>query len=186
MGPLGARPGHGHSGAWSTLVAGTRVFQVPKMMVPNTIPDGLVTFFFPFRNPCCPGAHQGSCRASLLLLACCLLPAACLLVTQAPPWLPNHLINQLRYYVLQLGDPNQEWVLGPSGRGFGYLSLVSMWLFFCFPPRISLSAKMALKPRILRFPTPGCAVGQNANSNKVAQFREDTCGPDVFPPQKSA
>ena len=34
LGPLGAppggRPGHGHSGAWSTLAAGIRAFRVPR------------------------------------------------------------------------------------------------------------------------------------------------------------
>ena len=75
------------------------------------------TIFFRFRDPCCSGAHKGPCGASCLLLACCcLLLIACLLDAQVPPWWSNNLINRLKHYVLQLGDPNpnQDWVLGPS------------------------------------------------------------------------
>ena len=46
-------------------------------------------------------------------LACCCC-CCCLLDAQAPPQWSNNLINRLKYYVLQLGDPNQDWVLGPS------------------------------------------------------------------------
>ena len=68
----------------------------PKKRFPGklreTIPDSAVTFF--------------SISGPLLLwgperLACC-----CLLDAQAPPWCPKYLINRLKYYVLQLGDPN--------------------------------------------------------------------------------
>ena len=61
----------------------------------TTIPDSVVTFCFRFREPC--------------LLAC-------LLDAHAPTQWSNNLINRLKYYVLQLGDPNrnQDWVLGPS------------------------------------------------------------------------
>ena len=47
FGSFWARPGHGHSGARSTLASGTRALSVPKVIVrrPNTIPDSVVTFF---------------------------------------------------------------------------------------------------------------------------------------------
>ena len=44
----------------------------------------------------------------------CLL-AACLLDAQAPPWWSNNLINRLKYYVLQLGDPNPKPGESPPG-----------------------------------------------------------------------
>ena len=51
--PEMACPGHGHSGARSTLAAGTRAFRVAKAIVcrPNTIPDSVVNFFFSISGP---------------------------------------------------------------------------------------------------------------------------------------
>ena len=34
--------------------------------------------------------------------------AYCLLDAQAPPWFPNNLITRLKYYALQLSDPNPD------------------------------------------------------------------------------
>ena len=68
----------------------------------------------------------------MLLVACLLLAAACLLDAQAPPLCPNNLTNRLKFYELQLGDPdptpnpNQAWSrtaatvsLLLTARGFG-------------------------------------------------------------------
>ena len=76
----------------------------------KTIPDSVVTFFFDFGTPVALGPVKG------LEGLACLLAAAYLLDVQAPPQWSNNLINRLKYYVLQLGDPNrnQDWVLGPS------------------------------------------------------------------------
>ena len=67
---------------------------------PNTIPDSVVTFLFDFATRVALGPAKGpeGLAACLLLLA----------------RLSNDLINRLKYYVPQLGDPNQDWVLGPS------------------------------------------------------------------------
>ena len=37
-----------------------------------------------------------------------MLLVACLLNAQAPPWFPKKMINRLKYYVLQLGDPTLD------------------------------------------------------------------------------
>ena len=83
------------------------------------IPDNVVPFFFEFGTPSALRTRKGPVYLAccLLLVACRLLLVACLLLdAQAPPWWSNNLINRLKYYVLQLGDPNpnQDWVLGPS------------------------------------------------------------------------
>ena len=70
----------------------------------KTIPDSVVTFFFQSWDLCCSGAQKGPCGAACLLLAC-------LLDAQAPPWWSNNLMNRLKYYVLQLGDPNPSHVM---------------------------------------------------------------------------
>ena len=51
-----------------------------------------------------------------MLLACLVLACCCLLDAQAPPRFPNSLINRLKYYVLQLGDPNPnpDWLIQPN------------------------------------------------------------------------
>ena len=83
----------------------------------KSIPDSVVTFFFGFGTPSAPQSKKGPV-GSLGPLACLLarLLVACLLQVQAPPRDPNNWINRLKYYVLQLGDPNpnQDLVLGPS------------------------------------------------------------------------
>ena len=70
--PPGVRPGHGHSGAWGTLAAGTRAFRVPKAIVcrPNTTPDNVITFFLEFRTPVALGPVKGPVGLACLLLAC--------------------------------------------------------------------------------------------------------------------
>ena len=92
----------GHSGAWSTLAAGTGAFWVPKVIVcrPNTMPYSVVTFFPGFGTPVALDPARGPEGLACLLLAC-------LLDAQAPLQWSNNLINWLKYYVLQLGDPNQ-------------------------------------------------------------------------------
>ena len=97
--------------AWSTSAAGTWAFQVPRANGggPNTIPDSVVTFFLDFGTPAAPGPKKG--REGL---ACGLL--ACLLGAQAPPWFPNNLINRLKHYVLQLGDPNPHTPMVNAAR----------------------------------------------------------------------
>ena len=73
------------------------------------IPDSVLTFVFDFGTPSALRTRNGPVE-----LACCLL--ACLLDAQAPPWWSNNLINRLKYYALQLGDPNpnQNSASGPS------------------------------------------------------------------------
>ena len=75
----------------------------------KTIADSVVTFVS--GTPAALGPAQGPEG-----LVACLLLAACLLDAQAPPECPSNLMNRLKYYVLQLGDPNpnQDLVLGPS------------------------------------------------------------------------
>ena len=65
-------------------------------------------FFFHFGTPFAVGPTRGPAG---LVGCCCLL----LLDAQAPPKWLNNLINRLKYYVLQLGDPhpNEDLVLGP-------------------------------------------------------------------------
>ena len=96
--------------------------------VRRNVPDSVVTFFFDFGTPVAPGPEKGPEELVANL---------------------HNLINRLTYYVLQLGDPNQDRVLGPSCRGFVSLCSVSMWLFafFCCPPRISSSAKGHPRPK---------------------------------------
>ena len=78
-------------------------------------PSGIACYhFFSISGPLLPGGPPGALRVCVLLASCCLLAAACLLDTQAPPQWSTSLINRLKYYVVQLGDPNQDWVLGPS------------------------------------------------------------------------
>ena len=43
-----------------------------------------------------------------------------LLDTQAPPWCPNNLMNRLKFYELQLGDPNPNPVVDVVGRRVQY------------------------------------------------------------------
>ena len=45
-----------------------------------------------------------------------LVAACCSLDAQAPPKWPNNLINRLKYFVLQLGDPNpkRQRIKGPE------------------------------------------------------------------------
>ena len=77
----------------------------------KTIPDSVVPFFPPdFGTPVALGPKNGPAG-----LACCLLLLACLLDAQAPAWCTNNLINRLKFYELNLGDPNPN--LGPWGLG---------------------------------------------------------------------
>ena len=73
-------------------------------------PSRIAWYLLSISGPFCCGACPGLCGPSLLA-ACCCLPDA-----QAPANWPYNWINRLKFYVLQLGDPNpnQEWVLGPS------------------------------------------------------------------------
>ena len=69
--------------------------------VRKIIHDNVVTFFSNF-GPL-PLCRPERTLWGGLLVAC--LVACLLLDTQAPPWWSNNLINRLKYYVLQLGDP---------------------------------------------------------------------------------
>ena len=72
-----------------------------KKLFLRKLRDSGVTFFLSdFGTPVALWPRKG-----LEGLACLLL-AACLLDTQDPPWCPNQLINWLKFYELQLGDPN--------------------------------------------------------------------------------
>ena len=53
---------------------------------------------------------------ALRVAACLLLAACCLLARRAPPWCPNNLINRLKFYKLQLGDPNPNPAAYPLRR----------------------------------------------------------------------
>ena len=93
---------------------------------------------------------------------------------------------------LQLGDPNQDCILGPSGRGFVYVFSVSIRLFVCFlcsPRNFSKWQGAALGQKCLKnqsfvISCPGGPVGQNTKCTKVAQFLGETLGQADFP-QKS-
>ena len=59
------------------------------------------------------------------LVACLLLLLLLLLLdAQAPPNWRSNLINGLKYYVLQPGGPNQDWVLGRAEGGGFWMVLV--------------------------------------------------------------
>ena len=51
---------------------------------------------------------------------------ACLLDAQAPPWCPNDLINQLKFYEIQLGDPSPN-------LAHASLGMLSAWLRMKYP-----------------------------------------------------
>ena len=70
-------------------------------------PNSVATFFFDSGTPVALGPRKGPAG-----LACC---CCCLLDAHAPPLWSNDLIGRLKYYVLQLGDPNPN--LGPAGPG---------------------------------------------------------------------
>ena len=73
----------------------------------KTIPDSVVTFFFfDFGTPVALGPSKGPAG----LAACLLLLAAtcCFLDAQVPPQRSNSVINRLKYYVLELSDPNSN------------------------------------------------------------------------------
>ena len=100
------------------------------------------------------------------------------------------MINRLKYYVLQLGDPNQDWVLGPSWRGFVSLFSVSMrlFVFFCFPPGIFPSAKGCPRPKEPRKPvfcdfSPlGIRLAKSQIAKKLHNFCEKFWGGQIFSP----
>ena len=60
----------------------------------KTIPDSVVTFFPSISGPLLLWGRKRALRSCLLACA------------QAPPWCPNNLINRLKFYEFQLGDPN--------------------------------------------------------------------------------
>ena len=75
----------------------------------KTIPDSVVTFFPHSRTPVAVWPARGPAG----LVACCLLLLACLLNAQAPPKWPKNMITWLKYYVVQLSDPNPNHSLPP-------------------------------------------------------------------------
>ena len=96
----------------------------------KTIPDSVVTFFFHFWAPYALTARKGPMGLVGWLVGCLLARRA------SSTLVSDDLINRLKYYVLQLSDPYQDLILGPSWGGCFYLFSVSIWLFsfFCFPP----------------------------------------------------
>ena len=90
-----------------------------KKVVPEKVaekhPGCRGPIFFRFWDPLGSAVQKGPCW--LPGPSCCLLACCCLLLqVQAPRRDTNNWINRLKYYVLQLGDPNpnQKLVIGPS------------------------------------------------------------------------
>ena len=91
------------------------------------------------------------------------------------------------------GPEFQDWVLGPSGRGFVYLFSVSirLFVFFCVRLGISLSAtgcprpKGPQKPIISDFPPLGVRSAKTQTLNKLRNFGEKLLGRTDFPPKSA-